>query len=93
MRDEIDRFTELNVRPFGVNPATTQEHAEYVRHLELPFPLFSDVGGAISMAYGVLNADGTAPLRAVIRIDRDGRVGFAALGSPPADISLEGLLP
>lgn len=93
MRDEIDRFTDLNVRPFGVNPATAREHADYVRHLELPFPLLSDAGGAIARAYGVLNADGTVPLRAVVRIDRDGRIGFAALGAPPAYISLEGLSP
>ena len=91
MRDEIGAYTEMNVRPFGVNPASIESHAAYAARLQLPFPLLSDAGLGISRAYGTLKPDGAGIARSVCLIDRDGRVLYTQAGAPGADIILEGL--
>ena len=91
MRDEIEVYTENDVRPFGVNPASVASHRAYAARLGLPFPLFSDPGFEISGAYGTLKPGGTGIARSVCLIDRDGRVLYSQAGAPGADIILEGL--
>ena len=91
MRDEIDSYTELNVRPLGVNPASVESHAAYAARLGLPFPLLSDRGLEISRAYNTLKPDGSGIARSVCLIDRDRRVLYTQAGAPGADIILEGL--
>ena len=91
MRDEIEAYTEMNVRPFGVNPASVENHAAYAARLGLPFPLLSDPGLEISTAYGTLKPDGSGIARSVCLIDRDRRVLYTQSGAPGADIILEGL--
>ena len=91
MRDEIQTYTDHQIRPFGVNPATAESHASYAAKLELPFPLLSDPNLDISRAYGTLKPDGRGIARSVCLIDRDGRVLYSQAGAPGAELVLEGL--
>lgn len=91
MRDEIQAYTEHDIRPLGVNPAPVQSHATYAAKLKLPFPLLSDAGLDISAAYGTLKPNGAGIARSVCLIDRDGTVLYTQSGAPGADIVLEGL--
>ena len=91
MRDEIQTYTDHDIRPFGVNQASVKSHAAYAARLGLPFPLLADPGLEISRAYGSLKPDGTGIARSVCLIDRDGRVLYSQAGAPGADIILESL--
>jgi peroxiredoxin Q/BCP len=91
VRDEIQSYREQDVRPFGVNPASVESHAEYAAKLKLPFPLLSDPGLEISRQYGTLKPEGAGIARSVCLIDRDGRVLYSQAGAPGADIILEHL--
>ena len=92
MRDEIQIFTENNIRPFGVNPASAERHAAYAAKLGLPFPLLSDPDLAISSAYGSLKPLLPAISRSVCLIDRDGTVLYTQSGAPGASLILESLM-
>jgi peroxiredoxin Q/BCP len=91
VRDEIQSYTDNDIRPFGVNPASVESHAVYAAKLGLPFPLLSDRGLEISRAYGTLKPDGKGIARSVCLIDRDGLVLFSQSGAPGASIVLESL--
>ena len=91
MRDEIEQFQAVGVRPFGVNPASVARHTDYAARLRLPFPLLSDPGLAVSRAYGALKPDGRGIARAVVLVDRDGMVRYSQSGAPGAEIVLESL--
>ncbi len=90
MRDEIEQYRQKQVQPFGINPATPEQHAAYADKLGLPFPLLSDPGLTIARAYGAANMLRMIS-RSVVLVDRDGTVLFSSPGSPGADISLEKL--
>ena len=83
MRDEIREFEERGVKPFGVNPASTDAHAKYVKKFEFNFPLLSDADRAIASAYHALKDDGRGIQRTVYLIGSDGRVLFGVRGAPP----------
>jgi peroxiredoxin Q/BCP len=85
VRDEIQRFQDAGVQPFGVNPAGVQAHARYAAKMQFGFPLLSDSDRAIAAAYGALKEDGKGIQRTVYGIARDGTIAFAARGAPPPD--------
>lgn len=91
MRDETTRLTELNVRPFGVNPAAAARHAQYAERLRLPFPLLSDESLAVARAYGAVQPGGHLVSRSVVLVERGGTVRFAQPGAPPLDLVLSQL--
>jgi len=91
VRDEIQAYTERNIRPSGVNPASVERHAAYAAKLGLPFPLLSDPDNAISRAYGSLKPLIPGIARSVCLIDRDGTVLYTQAGAPGAAIILESL--
>lgn len=91
MRDEIQAYTDHSIRPFGVNPASVEDHAAYAKRLGLPFPLLSDPGRAITSAYGSVKPLGLGVTRSVCLIDRDGTVLYTQAGAPGADVVLESL--
>jgi peroxiredoxin len=91
VRDEIEAYTDHDIRPFGVNPASVTSHAAYAARLGLPFPLLSDSDLEISAAYGTLKPNGLGIARSVCLIDRDGRILYSQAGAPGADVILEGL--
>ena len=91
MRDEIQLYTDNDIRPFGVNPASAERHAAYAAKLGLPFPLLSDQEHAISRAYGSLKPLIPGIARSVCLIDRDGTILYSQSGAPGAAIILESL--
>jgi thioredoxin-dependent peroxiredoxin len=91
VRDEIQSYTDQNIRPFGVNPASPERHASYASKLGLPFPLLSDADLAISRAYGSLKPLMPGVSRSVCLIDGDGTVLYTQSGAPGAAIILESL--
>jgi peroxiredoxin Q/BCP len=91
VRDEIQIYSDHDIQPFGVNPASVEDHAAYAKRLGLPFPLLSDSERAISRAYGSLKPLGLGINRSVCLIDRDGTVLYAQAGAPGAELVLEGL--
>jgi thioredoxin-dependent peroxiredoxin len=91
VRDEIQTYTDHNIRPFGVNPASAEKHTAYAEKLGLPFPLLSDPDRMISAAYGSVKPIIPAIARSVCLIDRDGTVLYTQAGAPGAAIILESL--
>jgi peroxiredoxin Q/BCP len=91
VRDEIQSYTRHNIRPFGVNPASAQNHSAYAAKLGLSFPLLSDPGLQISRAYGAVKPNGNGIARSVYLIDQNGRVLYSQSGAPGAEIVLESL--
>ena len=91
MRDEIQTYTDNDIRPFGVNPASAERHAAYAAKLGLPFPLLSDLDHAISGAYRTLKPILPGIARSVCLIERDGTVLYTQAGAPGAAVILESL--
>jgi peroxiredoxin Q/BCP len=93
VRDEIERFRNAGVQPFGVNPAGVDAHRRYVEKFGFTFPLLSDAAREAARAYGALKPDGKSILRTVVLVGQDGRVRFAERGAPPAERILRGVQP
>ena len=91
MRDEIEQYRQVNVRPFGVNPATPEQHAGYAERLQLPFVLLSDPDLTVAKAYNATIPWKLGITRTVYLIGRHGRVIYSARGAPGADVSLDAL--
>jgi peroxiredoxin Q/BCP len=79
------KFQNAGIQPFGVNPASVEGHASYVRKLRFNFPLLSDPERAIARAYHALKEDGKGVQRSVYLVQRDGTIAFAERGAPPVD--------
>ncbi len=79
------KFQKAGIQPFGVNPASVESHASYVRKLSFNFPLLSDPERAIARAYHALKEDGKGVQRSVYVVRRDGAIGFAQRGAPAVD--------
>ena len=91
MRDEIETYRRCDIRPFGVNPATAERHADYAARLGLPFPLLSDTD---SGSAGATERSGPTARRLRARSawwTGTGLVLYSQAGAPGADLSLEGL--
>jgi peroxiredoxin Q/BCP len=91
MKEEMEQFRATGVTPFGVNPASVEEHREYAASLELPFLLLSDPGLAVARQWQAVSPLGDQVTRTVYLVDRTGTIRFAARGMPGADITLEAL--
>ena len=85
MRDEITKFENAGIQPFGVNPAGVDSHRSYVDKMKFNFPLLSDPERAMARAYVALKEDGKGIQRSVYVIGKDGTVRFAQRGAPPVD--------
>jgi len=85
VRDEIEKFEQANIRPFGVNPAGLDSHVKYAESFRFNFPLLSDPDRAVARAYHALKDDGKGIQRSVYVVQRDGTVAFAQRGAPPVD--------
>lgn len=89
LKDEIGRYRDTGVTPFGVNPASVDDHREYAASLGLPYLLLSDPGLKMAKAWRATSPDGEQVTRTVYVVDRPGTIRFAARGMPGAEISLE----
>lgn len=85
MRDEIEKFEQAGIQPFGVNPAGVDSHWRYAQKMQFQFPLLSDGDRAIARAYRALKDDGKGIQRSVYVVARDGTIAFAQRGAPPVD--------
>jgi peroxiredoxin Q/BCP len=81
----MTKFERAGIRPFGVNPASTDAHAKYAQKMRFPFPLLSDPSRAIARAYRALKEDGKGIARTVYVIGREGTIRYAQRGAPPVD--------
>ena len=88
----MTKFEARQVRPFGVNPAPAERHAEYAQRLELPFALLSDPDLVVSAAYGAVHPGGASISRTVVLVEQGGIVRFAQPGAPGADLVLAALV-
>ncbi len=79
------------VRPFGINPAPAERHADYAERLGLPFPLLSDPDLAAASAYGAVNPGGASVSRTVVLVEQGGTVRYVQPGAPGAELVLEAL--
>jgi peroxiredoxin len=84
----MPRLTQAAIRPFGVNPAPAERHAEYAGRLGLPFALLSDPELALARAYGAVHPGAAGVSRSVVLVARGGTVRFARPGAPPMDLVL-----
>jgi len=85
VRDEIERFRQAGIQPFGVNPASVEAHDKYVAKMHFNFPLLSDPDRAIARAYHAVKDDGQGIWRSVYVIGRDGTIRYAQRGAPPPE--------
>jgi len=85
VRDEMAKFQQAGIQPFGVNPAGVDSHFKYATKLSFNFPLLSDPDRAIARAYHALKDDGQGIQRSVYVVQRNGTIAFAQRGAPPPD--------
>jgi peroxiredoxin Q/BCP len=85
VRDEMAKFQQAGIQPFGVNPAGLESHRKYVELMRFNFPLLSDPDRKIARAYQALKEDGKGIQRTVYVVGRDGTVRFAQRGTPRVD--------
>lgn len=81
----MEKFQKAGIQPFGVNPASVESHASYVRKLRFNFPLLSDLERSIARAYHALKDDDRGVQRSVYVVQRDGTIAFAQRGAPAVD--------
>lgn len=91
MRDEIEQYRRVQVRPFGLNPAAPDKHAAYAKRLQLPFPLLSDPDATIAKQYHAAKGWGVGVNRTVYLVGMDGRIVYGARGAPGPEITLAAL--
>jgi peroxiredoxin Q/BCP len=85
VRDEMTKFQQAGLQPFGVNPAGVEGHRNYVAKMGFTFPLLSDPDRRMAAAYHALKDDEKGIQRSVYVIGRDGTIRFAQRGAPPVD--------
>ncbi len=91
MRDRWSDFQKVDTLIYGINPASSQSHARFVNHHNLPFSLVIDQDKQIARSYGCVGIFGMIR-RTVYLIDSNGKVAFSRRGRPGADILLEKIL-
>jgi len=76
----IAKFTDANTVVFGVSTDDLETNKKFAESLNLEFALLSDVGGAASKAFGVLNERGMSN-RTTFVIDKQGMVQEVITGA------------
>lgn len=83
VRDDIATFAQLDVVPFGVNPASAKSHQGFIDAYHFPFEILIDEGAKVAETYGALKEDTKSINRTVVVVDQDGRVVYYVHGLPP----------
>lgn len=73
-RDSFETFAEAGAQVIGVSSDSVASHGAFASAHRLPFPLLSDVDGAVRRRYGVAKWLGLLPGRVTFVIDRLGIV-------------------
>ena len=79
-RDEMKDLAAVGAKVFGISTDSPASHRVFKATNNLPYPLLSDWGGAVSEAYGVLYATfgklKRVSKRAVFVLDREGVIRY-----------------
>ncbi len=75
-RNHHDDLADLHARVFGLSAQPTEDQAESVQRLGLPYPLLSDAAGCFTAALRLptFEVEGTTLLRRLTLIVRDGTI-------------------
>ena len=84
-RDDYELLAESGVRLLAISTDPLDVHRAFAGRLAAPFPLLSDVDGAVARAYDVYDEAERRARRALFVIDPDGRVRLAIRHYNPAN--------
>ena len=89
-RDNWDSLKRVDAVVFGVNSSSAERHEKFTEHIKLPFKLISDKKSEVAAAYGCSAIFGLMTRRAVVVIDRQGKVVYSerGMGSPDKIVAL-----
>ena len=86
-RDAWEQLERADTVVLGVNPSNQAKHAQFVEKNNFPFPLLVDTKSSIAKAYGRSALFGLFIRRAVILIDKQGKIVQIWEGNPaPAKV-------
>jgi peroxiredoxin Q/BCP len=73
-RDDLHKLEKLGAKVVGISVDDSKSHAEFAKKYNLPFPLLSDITGAVANKYGALTNLGIIKIakRYTFLIDPDG---------------------
>jgi peroxiredoxin len=77
--NELKRFEQLNARILGISVDSVWSHKAWAEKLGLRYPLLADFHpkGAVARQYGFYLDDKGIAARAIVVVDREGRVAWA----------------
>jgi peroxiredoxin Q/BCP len=81
----METFDARDTVVYGVNPAGSESHRNYVEKKGFNFSLLSDAERSVAERYGALKENGKSIERTVYVIDKAGKVSFARRGMPSDD--------
>ena len=84
-RDYYEQFTEAGAQVIGVSSSGDESHRTFAGRHRLPFPLISDIDGALRKAFGVPKTLGFLPGRVTYVIDKHGIVRMTFVAQMTAD--------
>ena len=76
VRDRWEEYRETGAEVVGISTDSAESHRKFATHHNLPLRLLSDTGGAVARAYGATSWLPNRAARAVVVIDRDGRIRY-----------------
>ena len=76
VRDHWEEYRATGAEVVGISTDTAASHRKFAAHHGLPLRLLSDAGGAVSRMYGATSWLPNRAARAVVVIDRDGRIRY-----------------
>ena len=90
---EIERmrseFEAAGVQLFAISVDSHHVQRAFREHLHLGFPLLSDWEHEASSAYGLYSPEYRTSTRAILAVDRAGRIAHVELSTNPGDIAHE----
>jgi peroxiredoxin len=81
-----ERFRSVGARVVSVSTDTPPRSKRFAKEASIPYPLLSDIDGAVARQYGVLMQgadDSPVSVPAVFIVQRDGRIAWSAVGDYP----------
>ena len=91
-RDAHHRFHEVGAQLLAIGLDSIFAHKAFLRELQLPFPLLSDLAREVATAYGVLNPGVDARgykgaiIRSVFVVDQAGTICYRYISEDPAQL-------
>ena len=76
VRDHWEEYRATGAEVVGISTDTAESHRKFAAHHNLPLRLLADAGGAVARMYGATSWLPSRAARAVVVIDRDGRIRY-----------------